>query len=109
MARQMALDHGLGAFGATRFATALSELARNAIVHGGGGTVVLEALDDPRRLRLIVSDRGPGIDDLELALRDGYSTTGGMGLGLGGAQRLLHALTIQDREGGGLIVEGEAR
>src|SRR5690349_18169290 len=74
----------------TKIVTAASELARNTLEHGGGGSVTLEAHQEGARrgLRLIFEDNGPGIADTEQALRDGFSTGHGMGLGLGGAKRL---------------------
>jgi serine/threonine-protein kinase RsbT len=90
----------------TKIVTAASELARNTLIHGGGGTVRLEALNDgPRRgLRLIFEDKGPGIADLEAALRDGFTTGGGLGLGLGGARRLSSEFDLWSRAGEGTRV-----
>jgi serine/threonine-protein kinase RsbT len=87
--RSWAVDLGFGLVDQTKIVTAASELARNALVYGGGGTVLFEALNDaPRKgLRLTFEDRGPGIPDLELAMKDGYSTGSGLGLGLSGAKR----------------------
>ena len=71
--------------------TAASELARNTLIYGGGGAMQLETLNGPRvGLRLIFQDNGPGIPDIELALRDGFTTGSGLGLGLGGAKRLVN-------------------
>jgi serine/threonine-protein kinase RsbT len=83
--------------------TAASELARNTVIHGGGGALRLAALNDgPRRgLRLTFEDKGPGIPDVEQALRDGYTTGGGLGLGLGGARRLSSEFEIESRVGVG--------
>lgn len=87
----------------TKIVTAASELARNVLVHGGGGTMRLEALTEGLRrgLRLTFEDRGPGIADIELALRDGYTTGGGLGLGLGGSKRLVNEFEIASRVGEG--------
>jgi serine/threonine-protein kinase RsbT len=87
----------------TKVVTAASEIARNTVVHGGGGTVHLEALDEgPRRgLRLTFEDKGPGISDIEAALRDGFTTGGGLGLGLGGARRLSSEFDVWSRAGEG--------
>lgn len=87
----------------TKIVTAASELARNVLQYGGGGTVLLEQLnDDVRRgVRLVFEDHGPGIADIETALRDGHSTGGGLGLGLGGARRLANEFTIESSPGVG--------
>src|SRR4051812_559579 len=80
----------------TKVVTAASELARNLLVYGKGGEVRLESLEEGvrRGLRVCFEDRGPGIPDLALALKDGYTTGGGMGLGLGGAKRLVNEFAI---------------
>ncbi len=90
----------------TRLVTAASELARNTLDHGGGGTVRLEVITSAHRtgLRLTFEDRGPGIPDLELAMKDGYTTGPGLGLGLGGARRLVNEFTIVSRLGEGTRV-----
>lgn len=88
----------------TKIVTAASELARNVLVHGGGaGAVRLEMLNSDTRtgVRLCFSDDGPGIADVELALRDGYSTGGGLGLGLGGARRLANEFELDSTPGAG--------
>ena len=81
--------------------TAASELARNTVTYGGGGEVILEALNDSNRrgVRLTFTDQGPGIPDIALALKDGYTTGGGMGLGLGGAKRLVNEFDIVSHGG----------
>ncbi len=89
----------------TKFVTAASELARNTIIYGGGGTMQLELLNGPRNgLRLIFEDHGPGIADIDLALRDGFTTGGGLGLGLGGTKRLVSDFEISSRPGEGTRV-----
>lgn len=90
----------------TKFVTAASELARNTVLHGGGGEVRLESLQERGRLglRLTFSDRGPGIPDLDLALKDGYTTGNGMGLGLSGAKRLSNEFEINSKVGEGTRV-----
>ncbi len=89
---------------AVRLATAASELARNALVHGGGGRMTLSQIDDGRGIRLEFRDDGPGIDDIERALVDGFSSAGGLGHGLGGARRLVHDFEIESRAAGGTRV-----
>ena len=89
----------------TKVVTAASELARNTIIYGGGGTLQLELLNGPRNgLRLVFEDKGPGIADIELALRDGFTTGSGLGLGLGGAKRLVSDFEIASRPGEGTRV-----
>jgi serine/threonine-protein kinase RsbT len=90
----------------TKIVTAASELARNTVIYGGGGTVRLEALNHGSRtgLRLIFEDKGPGIADLALALKDGFTTGGGLGLGLGGARRLSSEFDLVSRPGEGTRV-----
>lgn len=87
----------------TKIVTAASELARNVLVYGGGGTVRLEMLNHDTRsgVRLLFADEGPGIADVELALRDGYSTGGGLGLGLSGARRLANEFELDTAPGAG--------
>lgn len=90
----------------TKFVTAASELARNTIDYGGGGEVRLESLQERGRsgLRLTFADQGPGIPDLELALKDGYTSGSGMGLGLSGAKRLSNEFDIYSKVGEGTRV-----
>lgn len=90
----------------TKMVTAASELARNTLDYGGGGQVTLELLQEGirRGLRLSFEDKGPGIPDIELALRDGYTSGGGMGLGLGGARRLVNDFEIVSKVGEGTRV-----
>ena len=90
----------------TKMVTAASELARNAVVHGGGGSARLEALENNARrgLRLVFEDHGPGIPDLDLALKDGYTTGSGLGLGLGGSKRLVNEFDIRSAPGEGTRV-----
>jgi serine/threonine-protein kinase RsbT len=90
----------------TKMVTAASELARNTLEHGGGGRVRMELLDVPPRkgLRLVFEDEGPGIPNLELALRDGYTTGGGLGLGLSGSKRLVNDFSIDSAPGKGTRV-----
>ena len=90
----------------TKMVTAASELARNTLEHGGGGRVRMELLDVPPRkgLRLVFEDEGPGIPNLELALKDGYTTGGGLGLGLSGSKRLVNDFEIDSAPGKGTRV-----
>lgn len=100
-------DLGFSLVDQTKMVTAASELARNAVDHGrGGGTALIEALEDAGRtgIRLQVTDRGPGILDVELALTDGYSTGGGLGIGLGGSRRLVNEFEIDTEPGRGTRV-----
>jgi serine/threonine-protein kinase RsbT len=104
--RKWAIELGFSLVDQTKLITAASELARNALEHGGGGTVRLEALEEGSRkgLRLIFEDQGPGIPDIEKALTDGYSTGKGLGLGLSGSKRLVNEFDILSRAGEGTQV-----
>ena len=106
MVRKWAVEIGLSLVEQTKVVTAASELARNMIDYGGGGTVMLEDIEDGirRGLRLTFFDQGPGIPDIEQALRDGFTTGGGMGLGLGGARRLSNQFEIDSGPGRGTRV-----
>lgn len=90
----------------TKMITAASELSRNTLVHGGGGAMRWELLDDGvrRGLRLTFEDTGPGIPDLKLALTDGWTSGGGMGLGLPGSKRLVHEFELASDPGQGTRV-----
>jgi serine/threonine-protein kinase RsbT len=104
--RQWAVATGFRLVDQTKIVTAASELARNTLIHGGGGTMRLQALDEGGRrgLRLTFEDKGPGIADLKLALTDGYTSGGGLGLGLGGARRLSNEFEIASAPGQGTRV-----
>lgn len=104
--RARAIQTGLSLVDQTKIVTAASELARNALDYGGGGTLAMQIIDDtPRRgVRLTFEDQGPGIADVQLALKDGYSTGTGLGLGLGGARRLCNEFSIESRVGTGTKV-----
>ena len=104
--RTWAIDLGFRLVDQTKLVTAASELARNTVNHGGGGTVRMEALNNAahRGLQLTFEDHGAGIADIELALRDGYTTGSGLGLGLGGARRLANEFEIESRPGEGTRV-----
>jgi serine/threonine-protein kinase RsbT len=103
--REMAATMGFSLVDQTKLVTAASELARNTIIHGSGGMMVVETLNGPRNgLRLTFEDKGPGIANIEMALRDGFTTGYGLGLGLGGAKRLAHEFEIVSRVGEGTKV-----
>ena len=106
VARQWAVELGFSLVDQTKIVTAASELARNTVLYGGGGTLRLEMLNDgPRRgLRLTFEDQGPGIPDVQMALRDGFTTGSGLGLGLGGAKRLMNDFAISSEPGQGTRV-----
>ncbi|MET9432131.1 ATP-binding protein [Streptomyces sp. NPDC003036] len=97
---------GFGLVDQTRIVTAASELARNACVHGGGGTLEIRLVSTSGRrgLRLTVRDEGPGIPDVEKALTDGFTTGTGLGHGLGGARRLMHEFQVDSAPGRGTTV-----
>jgi serine/threonine-protein kinase RsbT len=90
----------------TKIVTAASELARNTIKHGGGGTLKMELLNEGIRkgLRLTFEDHGPGIPDIALAMKDGYTSGGGLGLGLGGSKRLVNDFQLESQVGQGTKV-----
>jgi serine/threonine-protein kinase RsbT len=104
--RQLSVEIGFGLVDQTKIVTAASELARNTLDYGGGGTVKLETLQEGRRrgLRLTFEDQGPGIPDIDLALKDGFTTGGGLGMGLSGAKRLANEFEIQSAVGEGTRV-----
>jgi serine/threonine-protein kinase RsbT len=104
--RQWAVELGFSLVEQTKIVTASSELARNTVIYGGGGHVRLEAFNDPTRrgLRLTFEDQGPGIPDTQQALKDGYTTGTGLGLGLGGARRLMDEFSISSEVGKGTRV-----
>jgi serine/threonine-protein kinase RsbT len=104
--RQQAVQLGFSLVDQTKIITAASELARNTIQHGGGGRALLEVINDGTRrgLRLTFEDRGPGIPDIAQAMRDGYSTQGGLGLGLSGAKRLSNEFAISSSAADGTRV-----
>ena len=101
--RARAIEAGLGLVDQTKIVTAASELARNTLDYGGGGTAVIEVVQAGRRrgIRIVFEDHGPGIPDIEQALKDGFTTGGGLGLGLGGARRLCNEFAISSTPGKG--------
>jgi serine/threonine-protein kinase RsbT len=106
-AREQSHRAGFSLLETTKLVTAASELARNALEHGGGGFAEIEViLDGARRgVRMTFVDEGPGIPDIEQALRDGYTTGGGLGLGLGGSRRLVNEFHIDSAAGRGTRVQ----
>jgi serine/threonine-protein kinase RsbT len=100
--RAAAVATGLSLVDQTKIVTAASELARNTLDHGGGGHVEIDVVDGARKgVVLLFIDEGKGIKDIDTALRDGYTTGGGLGLGLGGAKRLSNEFTIESTPGKG--------
>lgn len=104
--RTVAVDVGLSLVDQTKVVTAASELARNALVYAGGGMVRVEVVHNGvrRGLRLIFSDDGPGIPDIERALTDGWTTGGGLGLGLSGSRRLVDEFDVRSAPGEGTLI-----
>ena len=107
MVRQRAIDMGFSLIDQTKLVTAASELARNMIDFAGGGVFIMEIVnkDVKRGIKLTFRDQGPGIADIELALKNGYTTRGGLGLGLSGSKRLVNELEIFSRVGKGTEVK----
>jgi serine/threonine-protein kinase RsbT len=104
--RSRAVAIGLSLVDQTKIITAASEIARNTLEHGGGGSARLQVLRDGGRvgMRLIFEDKGPGIADIKLALTDRYTTGSGLGLGLGGARRLVNEFDIRSTPAQGTTV-----
>ncbi|MFN6498326.1 MAG: anti-sigma regulatory factor [Nostoc sp. DedQUE01] len=104
--RQMAVEIGFGLVDQTKIVTAASELARNTLNYGGGGTAKLETFEEGKRrgIKLTFEDQGPGIPNIELALKDGFTTGNGLGMGLSGAKRLANEFEIQSAVGEGTRV-----
>jgi serine/threonine-protein kinase RsbT len=104
--REAAVAAGFSLVEQTKLVTAASELARNTLVHGGGGRLEITTVGGPDRrgIRLTFTDSGPGIPDVAAALSDGYTTGQGLGLGLGGARRLVHDFAIDTGPGRGTTV-----
>ncbi len=105
-ARTRAVEIGLGLVDQTKIVTAASELARNTLDYGGGGTARLQIVQNGMRkgIKLTFEDQGPGIPDIDLALKDGYTTGSGLGLGLSGARRLSNEFEIYSKVGEGTRV-----
>jgi serine/threonine-protein kinase RsbT len=104
--RKIAIDTGFNLVDQTKIITAASELARNTVIYGGGGILKIEILTNGNKsgVKLIFEDQGPGIADIELALRDGYTSGQGLGMGLGGARRLSNEFEIESKPGKGTRV-----
>ena len=104
--RDSAVSLGFSLVDQTKLVTAASELARNTLIHGHGGTMLIEHVENgaKRGLRLTFEDQGPGIADVALALKDGYTTGHGLGLGLSGSRRLCQDFEIESRPGQGTRV-----
>jgi serine/threonine-protein kinase RsbT len=105
--RVAAADNGLSLVDQTKLVTAASELARNTLVHGGGGVArveVVKSANGRNGVKLYFTDEGPGIADLDLALTDGWSTGAGLGLGLSGARRLVDEFELTSQPGSGTSV-----
>jgi serine/threonine-protein kinase RsbT len=104
--RQATLEVKFSLIEQTKLVTAASELARNALDYGGGGDATIEILDEGirRGIRITFVDKGPGIPDIEAALRDGFTTGGGLGHGLGGTRRLVEEFAIESTVGVGTRV-----
>jgi len=104
--RQWATELRFSLVDQTKLVTAASELARNALEHGKGGVMILESLANGSKsgLRLVFEDQGPGIPDIEQALKDGFTSGSGLGLGLGGSKRLVNEFSIESQVGKGTKV-----
>jgi serine/threonine-protein kinase RsbT len=104
--RTKAVDAGFSLVDQTKLITAASEIARNTVDYGGGGTLLLETLREGARrgVRLTFADEGPGISDIERAMTDGYTSGSGLGLGLSGAKRLCNESNIKTEVGKGTII-----
>jgi serine/threonine-protein kinase RsbT len=106
LVRTVAVSVKLSLVDQTKLVTAASELARNTLVYGGGGTVEVDRVENGRRpgIRIVFTDQGPGIPDVDLALTDGYTTGAGLGLGLSGARRLVDEFDIKTGAGQGTSI-----
>ena len=106
-AREAATTAGFSLVQQTKLVTAASELARNALVHGGGGQadITIDNLRANATVRMTFTDKGPGIPDIEAAMADGFTTGSGLGLGLGGARRLADQFRLESTPGRGTVVE----
>lgn len=105
--KRVAVLLGFSLVNQTKIVTCASELARNALEHRHGGTMILEIVgkDVQKGIRMTFEDRGPGIPDVKLAMEDGFTTAKGMGLGLGGSKRLMDEFEIESTPGAGTVVK----
>lgn len=106
LVRKLTQELGFSLVDQTKMVTAASELARNALIYGRGGTMIWEKMNggERRGLKLLFADEGPGIPDLNLAMTDGWTSGNGLGMGLTGAKRLVNDFTIDTKVGGGTRV-----
>jgi serine/threonine-protein kinase RsbT len=103
--RNIAIKLGFGVVDQCRITTAISELARNAVVHGGGGHAIIRTIQNRKNgIEIIIRDEGPGIKNLDLAMKGGFSSVGGLGIGLSGAKRLMDEFQITSSAGKGTTV-----
>lgn len=104
--RNLAKEMGFGIIDQARIATAISELARNVVLYAHSGQIILKQIDTNEKigLEIICEDQGPGIRDVDLVMRDGYSTTRGLGMGLPGTKRLMDEFEIESQVGIGTTV-----
>ena len=105
--RQLAVELGFSAVDSTLIATSISELARNIVSYAGKGEIILKRIQNSSRqgILIVATDDGPGIHDVQQALRDGFSTSGSLGLGLPGVRRLMDEFEITSKPGRGTRVE----
>jgi serine/threonine-protein kinase RsbT len=106
MSREVARSQGFGAVDQARIATAVGELARNIFLYAKTGRVIIRGIEQGGRkgIEIVCEDQGPGIANIELSMQEGYSTSGGMGMGIPGARRLMHEFNIQSQVGAGTTV-----
>jgi serine/threonine-protein kinase RsbT len=106
LVRKLTLELGFSLVDQTKMVTAASELARNALIYGRGGTMHWEKMNggERRGLKLLFADEGPGIPDMNLAMTDGWTSGNGLGMGLTGAKRLVNEFEIDTKVGGGTRV-----
>jgi len=104
--RNLARSLGFGVIDQARVATAISELTRNIVLYAGKGTVTLRAIETPQRrgLEIVCADSGPGIADVALVMREGYSSRRGLGMGLPGTRRLMDEFEIRSKPGQGTVI-----